>query len=158
MIRALALAGCLLALRLAGQPLAVGEAQLHPKRGIARQVQVPYDAVYQRAKRYRGRPLAPLLRRAGIGAEAGQEAWDLVFICSDAYTVRMPLGLALAHEGHLVWKDLDAPAGRRWTPLRPGGSDAELGSWYVVWADAPAGDARFKWPYALERIRLEPRP
>lgn len=107
-----------------------------------------HSPVYHRPMRYRGYPLAAVLRATGA---AELTRGELEFHCADGFvptiaTARIdPLGLFLAID------EPTAPAGHRWTPL-PNNPTATPGPYYVI-GTAPDAYTHLPWPYQLTAIR-----
>ncbi|MEQ8847655.1 TIGR03792 family protein [Botrimarina sp.] len=118
-------------------------------------VAVESDPVYHGKKSYLAVPLrdavAALVEKNGDPAQL-----DVVFDCVDGYNARMPLGQFLAGGAWLAFRDADASPGEAWVKTARGPAPEKMGRAYVVWPDAKA-PGELTWPYAVERIRIEPR-
>lgn len=90
-----------------------------------------YDPYYNRMKRYRALPLAPVL---ALGFDEGADALakrDFILRASDGYTVPMSGAKLLERGGYLAIADLDFP---EWEPI--GERRATPGPFYLVWREA----------------------
>ena len=106
-----------------------------------------FDPYYQRAKRFRAVPLAPLLRAAFPGVEL--ETAELVLRADDGYAVPIEGARLLDGTAYLALGDADHAG--RWDPIGPQGVDP--GGFYVVWKGPERTDlVRYPRPWALARI------
>ncbi len=118
-------------------------------------VEVGYDPVFFRKKTYKGISLKNLLMENLDLQNVDTTQTKLFFECDDKYIVTMRLGQALHHKGYLVFKDVEAPQGKRFMPAYKGDELKELDPFYIVWENTPKGDMSFVWPYNLTKIKMK---
>lgn len=118
------------------------------------EVQVAYDGVYFRPKKYEGVPLKKILKTSLEVDHMDKEGILLIFDCKDRYLVSMPLEKALSRPAYVVYRDLDAPDSEDWLPYEKDGKEIFFDPFYLVWEDAPKEDKTFVWPYQLTAIRV----
>jgi mono/diheme cytochrome c family protein len=114
------------------------------------------DIVYGGAKRYEGYRLRDLL--GGIEElEALRAAGaEIVFTAEDGYVATMALDDALAADGVVAFRDLDAPAGADWQTFKQGKTTTTPAPYYLVWPNQDPDDWAYPWPYQLATIAVEP--
>ena len=158
---ALALMLCLAGVA-AARAQAPGDAPLDLRRalgsnaGIAAEDVGVDDPVYKRPMRYRGYPLAEVLRRnvkdVDKVAAAGAE---LVLRAADGYAPSMDLARALKGTGVIAFRDLARPESDPWEPFLQGKERITPAPYYLVWPGVDATDATYKWPYQLVEIEIQ---
>lgn len=114
------------------------------------------DPVYKRPMRYRGYPLAALLRRAypDIDKTAAAGA-ELVLRAADGYAPSMDLAKALKGRGIVAFRDLARPEGDPWDSFLQGKERITPAPYYLVWPGVDPKDATYKWPYQLVEIEIQ---
>jgi len=124
--------------------------------GIAPQDVTVNDQTYKRPMRYRGYPLAELLRRTwkDVDAVAAQGA-ELVFRAADGYAPSMDLAKALKGKAVIAFRDLARPEGDPWEPFLQGKARITPAPYYLVWPGIDPADATYKWPYQLVEIEIQ---
>src|SRR5262245_8058855 len=122
----------------------------HP---AAADIDVPQDASYGRAMRYRAVPMAALL--AGARLLPGQA---LEAVSSDGFAAQLPVQLVLHPAAGAAAPYLAVePAGAPWPNLP--GKQASAGPFYIVWLRPAASDIRSEqWPYMIAAIRSAESP
>ena len=128
-------------------------ATLQPKIPVE-EVRVGDVPDYGGPARFEGYALEAVLRRIPQMEALKKADAQIMFRCADGYAATMPLSLALARKGFVVFRDLDAPSGKKWKSFAHGKKEITPEPFYVVWKDVPADDLRFKWPYNLVEIEL----
>ena len=141
----------------AGEPaLDLGALAARGKMPAAVEVVTGDDIVYGGAKRYRGYRLRDLLGRVE-GLEALRVAGaEIVFTAEDGYVATMALDDALAADGVVAFRDLDAPAGADWQSFKQGKTTTTPAPYYLVWPHRDPDDWAYPWPYQLATIAVEP--
>lgn len=120
------------------------------------QLTVADDPVFHSEKHYEGIALLPYLRQHIPLDSLPLDAYELVFECEDGYKPVMNVRTFMNATPFLAVADLDAPKGQRWTTVQKGTQEMIVAPFYVVYADAPATDPAYKWPYNLTKIHLVP--
>ena len=114
-------------------------------------VDVPYDPVFKRAKKYQAIPLKLFLEKAIATQNLDTANTEIIFLCKDGYNPGMPLSKVLQNEPYLAIKDFDAPEGKNWM-------DTLQGKWtpfYLVWTNHSMGAKGFAWPYGLKYLQFK---
>lgn len=114
-------------------------------------IDVLFDPVFKRAKKYEAIPLKPLLEKAISNQQLDTATTELIFLCKDGYNPGMPLSKVVENEPYLAIRDLDAPAGKNWM-------DTLQGLWtpfYLVWTNHRMGAEGFAWPYGLKYLQFK---
>lgn len=117
----------------------------------ARLVNVSYDPVLQKPKKYQAIPLRPYLEKLVATQRLDTSNTEIIFLCKDGYNPSMSLGKVLANEPYLAVKDLDATEGKNW-------ADTLQGKWspfYLVWTNHSEGAKDFSWPYGLAYLQFK---
>ena len=115
-------------------------------------IDVLYDPVFQKPKRYEAIPLRGWLEKYVTENQLDTATTELIFLCKDGYNPGMPLGSVVRHEPYLAIRDLDAPSGQTW-------ADTLAGKWppfYLVWTGHRKGTKGFTWPYGLAYLQFQP--
>src|SRR5262245_36026703 len=111
------------------------------------------DPVYKKTKRYEGFLLADVLNAAKM-ADASH-TYELVFVCVDGYSPAIPFDLARSEGAVLAVRDIDAPRGGEWDPLRKRREIVVPGPFYLVWRLKNAERrGTLPWPYQIIAIEL----
>jgi mono/diheme cytochrome c family protein len=129
---------------------------LVPSAGFATQDVTVNDPVYKRTMRYRGYPLAELLRRhyKDIDKIAAEGA-ELVVRAADGYAPSMDLAKALKGHGVIAFRDLARPENDPWESFLQGKEKITPAPFYLVWPSVSPTDATYKWPYQLVEIEIQ---
>src|SRR5690606_13960153 len=114
------------------------------------------DQVYKRPMRYRGYPLAEVLRRniADVDRIAAAGA-ELVLRAADGYAPSMDLAKALNGRGVIAFRDLSRPENDPWEPFLQGKTRMTPAPYYLVWRDVDPADPTYKWPYQLDELEIQ---
>jgi cytochrome c2 len=80
----------------------------------------------------------------------------IVFECIDGYKPEMPLDLFLKATPYLAFEDADAPNGKKWEAIIKNGNESNAAPFYIVYTSVSEKDSRYKWPYNLVKMHLEP--
>ncbi len=119
-------------------------------------VEIADDPVYGTAKRYRGIPLEDVLSLIADIDRYEAEGALAVFEAADGYVATMALHTARAGGGVIATRDLDAPSGNTWIPLKQHGATVTPAPLYLVWPGVAADDWNYAWPYQLVTIAIKP--
>lgn len=129
-------------------------AQAEPPAAV--EVAVRKDIVFDGPKRYLGYRLRDLLGMIE-GLEALRAAGaEIVFTADDGYVATMALDDALAADGVVAFRDLDAPSGADWQTFKQGKKTTTPAPFYLVWPHQDPDDWAYPWPYQLATIAVEP--
>jgi mono/diheme cytochrome c family protein len=132
------------------------ERVLHAKPGLAAEDVTVDDPVYKRTTRYRGYPLAVLLRRHYKDVERlASEGAELVFHASDGYSPSMDLAKALHGRGIIAFRDINRTETDPWETFLQGKERITPAPYYLVWPGVRPDDAAYKWPYQLVTIEIQ---
>ena len=115
------------------------------------EIEVSYDVVFKRAKKYEAIPLKPFLEKAVSAQNLDTTNTEIIFLCKDGYNPGMPLNKVLQNEPYLAIKDLEAPKGQIWM-------DTLKGLWspfYLVWTNQDEFTKGFTWPYGLKYLQFK---
>jgi cytochrome c2 len=118
-------------------------------------ITVVNDPVYHKTKKYNAVNALTLITNEIDLSKVDIKSTKIVFECIDGYKPEMPLALFLTSKPYLAFKDLDAKA-TDWEPITKNGNKMDAAPFYLVYTNAPAEDDRYKWPYNLIKIHLEP--
>jgi cytochrome c2 len=118
-------------------------------------VTVTNDPVYHKTKKYKAVNALTLISSQIDLSKVDTKSTKIVFECIDGYKPEMPLTLFLASKTYLAFKDVDTK-GTDWEPISKNGNKMDAAPFYLVYTNAPAEDDRYKWPYNLIKIHLEP--
>lgn len=114
-------------------------------------IDVIYDPVFKRAKKYEAIPLKPYLEQLVVSQNLDTADTEIIFLCKDGYNPSMSLNKVLQNEPYLVIKDLEAIEGKNWI-------DTLQGKWtpfYLVWPNNAKGTKGFTWPYGLKFLQFK---
>ncbi|WP_310559299.1 c-type cytochrome [Flavobacterium sp.] len=114
------------------------------------------DPVYHKAKKYKAVNTAILIKNEIDLTKLDPKNTKIVFECIDGYKPEMPLELFLNANPYLAFQDLDAPKGNKWEPIVKDGNEMNAAPFYIVYTSVSEKDTRYKWPYNLVKIYLEP--
>ena len=118
-------------------------------------VQVNNDPVFHTKKTYKGVSFNKMLEKHFDIAGLDTSKTRLIFECTDNYVTTMNLGLALHHKGFITFKDVDAPAEKRFLPAKKEKETKSLDPFYLVWEDFNKTSKGFSFPYNLLKIKLQ---
>jgi cytochrome c2 len=118
-------------------------------------VTVVNDPVYHKTKKYKAVNALTLIANEIDLNKIDAKSTKIVFECIDGYKPEMPLTLFLASKPYLAFKDMEAK-GTDWEPISKNGKKMDAAPFYLVYTDAPVKEDRYKWPYNLIKIHLEP--
>lgn len=121
------------------------------KASAARRLTVD-DPVYKQPKTYEGVLLEELLTRAAPADTPLPDETYLVLVATDGYRSPVPLRTARTSHAVLAFRDVDAPAQSRWTPLPPGRAVSSPAPYYLVWPRDTPGHV--PWPYGVVEIEV----
>jgi len=114
-------------------------------------IDVIYDPVFKKAKKYKAIPLKPYLEELVVSQSIDTADTEIIFLCKDGYNPSMSLNKVLQNEPYLAIKDLEATEGKNWM-------DTLQGKWspfYLVWANNAKGTKGFTWPYGLKFLQFK---
>jgi cytochrome c2 len=114
------------------------------------------DPVYHKTKKYQAINALSLLKSIIDLTKIDSKNTKIVFECIDGYKPEMPLELFLKAKPYLAFKDVDAPKGSKWEKIVKDGNEMNAEPFYLVYESTSEKDNRYKWPYNLIRIHLEP--
>jgi cytochrome c2 len=118
-------------------------------------ITVANDPVYHKTKKYNAINALTLIEKEIDLNKIDAKNTKIVFECIDGYKPEMPLVLFLKSRPYLAFKDVDAKD-TDWEPILKNGNKMDAAPFYLVYTTASAGDTRYKWPYNLIKIHLEP--
>ena len=130
--------------------------QAKNKLGKDTVVTIAKDPVYHKAKKYKAVNASLLIQNEIDLTKIDPKNTKIVFECSDGYKPEMPLELFLNANPYLAYQDVDAPKGAKWEPIIKDGNEMNAEPFYIVYTSISEKDSRYKWPYNLVRIYLEP--
>jgi cytochrome c2 len=119
-------------------------------------VTIVNDPVYHKTKKYKGVSASLLIKNEIDLTKIDTKNTKIVFECLDGYKPEMPLELFLNANPYLAFQDVDAPKGKKWEPIFKNGNEMNADPFYIVYTSVSEKDTRYKWPYNLMRIYLEP--
>ena len=119
-------------------------------------VAITKDPVYHKAKKYKAVNASILIKNEIDLTKIDPKNTKIVFECSDGYKPEMPLELFLKANPYLAFQDVDAPKGAKWEPIIKDGTEMNAEPFYIVYTSVSEKDSRYKWPYNLVKIYLEP--
>ena len=114
------------------------------------------DPVYHKAKKYKVVNASLLVQNQIDLSKIDPKNTKIVFECIDGYKPEMPLELFLKVNPFLAFQDLDAPKGAKWEAIIKNGNVMNAEPFYIVYPSVSEKDSRYKWPYNLVKIYLEP--
>ena len=130
--------------------------QAKNKLGKDTVVTIAKDPVYHKAKKYKAVNASLLIQNEIDLTKIDPKNTKIVFECSDGYKPEMPLELFLNANPYLAFQDVDAPKGAKWEPIIKDGNEMNAEPFYIVYTSVSEKDSRYKWPYNLVKIYLEP--
>jgi len=130
--------------------------QAKNKLGKGTVVTIAKDPVYHKAKKYKAVNASILIKNEIDLTKIDPKNTKIVFECRDGYKPEMPLELFLKANPYLAFQDVDAPKGAKWEPIIKDGNEMNAEPFYIVYTSVSEKDSRYKWPYNLVKIYLEP--
>lgn len=119
-------------------------------------VTIANDPVYHKEKKYKAVSASLLIKTEIDLTKIDPKNTKIVFECRDGYKPEMPLELFLNAKPYLAFQDVDAPKGAKWETIIKDGNEMNANPFYIVYPSVSEKDARYKWPYNLVKIYLEP--
>jgi cytochrome c2 len=119
-------------------------------------VSIANDPVYHKPKKYKAVNASLLIKNEIDLTKIDPKNTKIVFECVDGYKPEMPLELFLNANPYLAFQDVEAPKGAKWEPIVKNGNEMNAEPFYIVYTSVSEKDTRYKWPYNLVRIYLEP--
>jgi cytochrome c2 len=119
-------------------------------------VTIANDPVYHKEKKYKAVSAFLLIKNEIDLTIIDPKNTKIVFECRDGYKPEMPLELFLKSNPYLAFQDVDAPKGVKWEMILKDGNEMNADPFYIVYPSVSSKDARYKWPYNLVKIYLEP--
>lgn len=117
-------------------------------------VEVEFDVVYQKSKRYQGVKFANYLKSRGALPNIVDSHSMVEFICTDGYNPFEKLTNLVTQNAFIAMKDLDAPQGQTWISFPYGNSMRTPGTFYLVWPNASSIASKYPWPYGIVALRM----
>ncbi len=114
------------------------------------------DPVYHKTKKYKAVNALELIQNEIDLSKIDPKNTKIVFECIDGYKPEMPLELFLKAKPYLAFQDVDAPKGTKWEAIIKNGNEMNAAPFYIVYESVSEKDNRYKWPYNLVKIHLEP--
>ena len=119
-------------------------------------VTIANDPVYHKKKKFFVVNASVLIKNEIDLTKIDPKNTNIVFECSDGYKPEMPLELFLNANPYLAYHDADAPKGSNWETIVKDGNEKNAAPFYIVYTSVSEKDSRYKWPYNLVNIYLEP--
>jgi cytochrome c2 len=119
-------------------------------------VTVVNDPVYHKQKKYKAVNASLLIKNQIDLTKIDPKNTKIVFECIDGYKPEMPLELFLNANPYLAFQDVEAPKGTKWEPIVKNGNEMNAEPFYIIYTSISEKDNRYKWPYNLIKIYLEP--
>ena len=114
------------------------------------------DPVYHKAKKYKAVSASLLIQNEIDLTKIDPKNTKIVFECKDGYKPEMPLELFLKVNSYLAFEDINAPKGAKWEPILKDGNERSAEPFYIIYTSVSEKDSRYKWPYNLVKMYLEP--
>lgn len=119
-------------------------------------VTIVNDPVYHKIKKYKAVNAEKLLESQVELSTIDIKNTKIVFECIDGYKPEMPLELFLNTKSFLAFQDVEAPKGLKWEKIIKNENEMDATPFYIVYESVSEKDSRYKWPYNLIKIHLEP--
>jgi len=119
-------------------------------------VTIANDPVYHKEKKYNAVNASILIKNEIDLTKIDPKNTKIVFECIDGYKPEMPLELFLNANPYLAFQDVDASKGANWEPIVKDGNEMNAEPFYIVYTSVSEKDSRYKWPYNLVKMHLEP--
>ncbi|SHG12604.1 Cytochrome c2 [Flavobacterium fluvii] len=130
--------------------------QAKNKLGKDTVVTIGNDPVYHKAKKFKAVSASLLIQTEIDLTKIDPKNTKIVFECIDGYKPEMPLELFLNANPYLAFEDVDAPKGTKWETIVKDGNEMNAEPFYIVYTSVLEKDTRYKWPYNLVKMYLEP--
>lgn len=130
--------------------------QAKNKLGKDTVVTIANDPVYHKTKKYKAVSASLLIQNEIDLTKFDPKNTKIVFECIDGYKPEMPLDFFLKANAFLAFEDMDAPKGKKWEPILKDGNEMNAEPFYIVYTSVSEKDSRYKWPYNLVKMYLEP--
>jgi cytochrome c2 len=130
--------------------------QAKNKLGKDTVVTISNDPVYHKEKKYNAVSASVLIKNEIDLTKIDPKNTKIVFECVDGYKPEMPLELFLNANPYLAYQDVDAPKGTKWEEIIKDGNEMNAEPFYIVYPSVSEKDNRYKWPYNLVKIYMEP--
>lgn len=130
--------------------------QAKNKLGKDTVITISNDPVYHKTKKYKAVNASLLIQNQIDLTKIDPKNTKIVFECIDGYKPEMPLDFFLKANPYLAFEDVDAPKGTKWEPILKDGNEMNAEPFYIVYPSVSEKDTRYKWPYNLVKIYLEP--
>jgi cytochrome c2 len=130
--------------------------QAKNKLGKDTVVTIINDPVYHKDKKYKAVNASLLIKNEIDLTKIDPKNTKIVFECIDGYKPEMPLDFFLKANAFLAFEDMDAPKGKKWEAIFKNGNEMNAEPFYIVYTSVSEKDSRYKWPYNLVKIYLEP--
>lgn len=130
--------------------------QAKNKLGKDTLVTIANDPVYHKTKKYKAVSASLLIQTEIDLTKIDPKNTKIVFECIDGYKPEMPLELFLNANPYLAFEDVDAPKGTKWETIFKDENEMNAAPFYIVYESVSEKDSRYKWPYNLVKIYLEP--
>jgi cytochrome c2 len=130
--------------------------QAKNKLGKDTVVTIANDPVYHKEKKYKAVNASLLIQNEIDLTKMDPKNTKIVFECKDGYKPEMPLELFLNANPYLAFQDVEAPKGAKWEAIIKNGNEMNAEPFYIVYTSVSEKDSRYKWPYNLVKIYLEP--
>jgi cytochrome c2 len=119
-------------------------------------VTIANDPVYHKTKKYKAVSASILIKNEIDLTKIDSKNTKIVFECIDGYKPEMPLELFLNANPYLAFQDVEAPKGAKWEAIIKNGNEMNAAPFYIIYPSVSEKDTRYKWPYNLVKIYLEP--
>ena len=119
-------------------------------------VTIVNDPVYHKVKKYKAVNAEKLIKSQVELSTIDIKNTKIVFECIDGYKPEMPLELFLNTKSFLAFQDVEAPKGLKWEKIIKNENEMDATPFYIVYESVSEKDSRYKWPYNLIKIHLEP--
>ncbi len=114
-------------------------------------IEISFDPVFKRAKKYEAIPLKPYLEKLITASNLDTANTEIIFLCKDGYNPGMPLSKVLQSAPYLAIRDLEAPEGKNWMDTLQG----KWGDFYLVWLNHAEDTKGYTWPYGLAHLQFK---
>lgn len=130
--------------------------QKNNKLGKDTIITIQNDPVYHKTKKYKAVSASLLIKAEFDLNKIDIKNTKIVFECIDGYKPEMPLELFLKANPYLAFEDVNAPKDSKWEAIVKNENEMNAAPFYIVYTSVSEKDNRYKWPYNLVTIYLEP--
>ncbi len=123
---------------------------------VAVQVTIAKDPVYKTTKKYLAYPLDELLAKLKLPKHIKPDELQIIFTAEDGYQSFMSYSDAVSENGYVAFKDIAAPANKKWLPFKFGSEITTPDPFYLVWSNPELDKWLYPWPFQLTSISVEP--